>query len=86
MIWVGAAGHRPEGKQSHYPDQGCRAAGHSPEGSSLIAEGPIARVSPGDANSNRRRRDSAVESLLLARQDCEQQRWGWAPSQAPSVG
>ena len=45
-----------------------RAAGHSPEGSSPIAEGPIARMSPGDANSNRRRRDSAVESLTLARQ------------------
>ena len=43
-------------------------AGHSPEHSSPLAEGPIARISPTDANSDRRRRDSAVESLTLARQ------------------
>lgn len=45
-----------------------RAAGHSPEQSSPLAEGPFARISPADANSDRRRRDSAVESLTLARQ------------------
>ena len=44
------------------------AAGHSPDHSSPLAEGPIARISPTDVNSDRRRRDSAVESLTLARQ------------------
>ena len=57
-----------------------RAAGHSPEQSSPLAEGPIARISPTDANSDRRRRDSAVESLTLARQAMNQSRAASQPS------
>lgn len=56
------------------------AAGHSPEGSNLLAEGPIARISPADVNSDRRRRDSAVEPLTLARQAVNNRGGGVQPS------